>query len=152
MSPGFLMLASGLDSLFRLLLTLPPHVQALVPKVGSASYLPSLPSPGGGAAVTKVTSRWGSDAAPQAYLPGPLGTGPSNKGERESHRSEPAWPQEMIAHPLNYWRRLITKADQHTLSRLSADIIWVFCLAAPLLSATPWTIACQAPLSMGFSR
>ena len=35
------------------------HVQALVSKVGSASYLPSLPSSRRGPAVTKVTTRWG---------------------------------------------------------------------------------------------
>ena len=130
------MLASGLDSLFRLLLTLPSDAQALVPKVGGASYLPSLPSPRGRCS-NQGHHKVGQRCSASAYLPGPLGTGPSNRGERESHRSEPAWPQEMIAHALNYWRHLITKADQHALSRLSADIIWVFLLSCSVAVCHP---------------
>ena len=43
-------------------------------------------------------------------------------------------------------------ASDSNWSLTSNSSIWVKLLSHVLLFATPWTVPCQAPLSMGFSR
>ena len=49
------------------------------------------------------------------------------------------------------WQFLV-KLNVHPLSGVALVLLFVLVANLCAILATPWTVACQAPLSMGFSR
>ena len=65
---------------------------------------------------------------------------------QETGAEQGAWEGHRSHRPGEGWQRLDVEG-------LGLDMLWrCMCAESASDSATPWTVACQAPLSMGFSR